>query len=685
MKRVSAGRRSAAALLSLALLSLGVALSPWLVSSAQAAGLAIGTRAAGQTSSGSSVSTAAFSTSQANELLVAFISADGPSRAAGQSFTGVTGGGLTWQLRQRANAQYGTAEIWTAAAPAALQNVTVTASHSGSDTAAIQVVAFTGANTTAAAGATAGASGSSGAPTASLKTTAAGGWVWAAGDDWDNATARTVGSNQTLQSQTLASSGDTFWSQSQTSPTAAAGTAVSINDTAPTKDRWNLALLEITPGGATTDTTPPSTPTHLIATSPDPSHVSLSWSASTDDVGVAGYDIYRNGSATPLATGVTQTSYTDATVASGTSYSYTVAAYDAAGNLSVQSAPASVMTGTPDTTPPSVQMTAPADGSTVLGPVTVAASASDNVAVASVQFQLTNLTTYATTNLGAAVTSSPYQTTWNASAVSNGQYALSAVATDTSGNTATAGAVDVTVTNAANAAATAPTIDPATPGPTAVLNNVTATTSPAFSPPANTVIYAAFSMDSASYEGTITTVSTITNTGTPLVWHLLGRNNAYSSSTGGFLEVWWADNPSAQTGITAKATFSQATKNVTPPVGDFQILVMDNAAADQSGAAWAQNSLLTGQNNAPYVNVTTTKPNSQVFALLDNWNNASTPVPGSGQSIQSIVLNTQDVDGYWLQQEKSPTANAGTTVLMSATDPGQSNSWRTLAWEVLGA
>jgi hypothetical protein len=680
MNQTFAWRRCAAALLCLALSSLGAALTPWLVGSAQAAGLAVAARATGQAGGGSSVSTAAFATSQANELLVAFVSADGPSKAGGESFTGITGGGLTWRLRQRANAQYGTAEIWTAAAATALQSVTVTATHSGSYSAAIQVVAFTGANTAAGAGATAGASGSSSAATASLKTSAAGGWVWAAGDDWDNATARTVGANQTLQSQTLASSGDTFWTQSQAGPSAGVGTTVSVNDTAPTKDRWNLALLEISPGGA--DTTPPSTPTHLVATSPDPLDVNLTWSPSTDNVGVAGYDVYRNGSATPLATGVTAGSYTDATVAPGTSYTYTVAAYDAAGNLSSQSAPAPVTTGAPDTTPPSVQMTAPTDDSTVSGAVTVTASASDDVAVAGVQFEVTNLATDATTNLGTPVTSAPYQTTWSTTTVPNGQYALSAVATDSAGNTDTAAAVDVT---AVNTASTTPGIDPATPGPTAVLNNVTTTASATFSPPANTVIYAVFSMDSASYSGSITAVSSLTNTGTPLVWHLLGRNNAASSTTGGFLEVWWADNPSAQTGIAATATFNLATKNVTPPVGDFQVLVMDHAAADQSVAAWAQNSLLTGQNNAPFVNVTTTRAGSRVLAVFDNWNNAGTPVPGPGQSIQSIVLNTKDVDGYWLQLQTSPTASAATTVLMNATDPGQANPWRALAWEVLGA
>jgi hypothetical protein len=223
----------------------GVTLTPWLVGSAQAAGLAVAAQSAGQAASGSTVATSVFSTSQANDLLVAFVSADGPSKTAGQSFTAVSGGGLSWRLRQRTNVQYGTAEIWTAAAPTALQNVTVTATHGGSYSAAIKLVAFTGANTTAAAGAAAGTSGSAGAPTAALKTTAPGGWVWAAGDDWDNATARSVGTNQTLQSQTLAASGDTFWTQSQTNATAAAGTTVTISDVAPTEDRWDLALLEI--------------------------------------------------------------------------------------------------------------------------------------------------------------------------------------------------------------------------------------------------------------------------------------------------------------------------------------------------------------------------------------------------------------------------------------------------------
>ena len=47
--------------------------------------------------------------------------------------------------------------------------------------------------------------------------------------------------------QYLATTGDTFWVQRQTSTTPASGTAVTINDTAPTGDRFNLSLCEVLP------------------------------------------------------------------------------------------------------------------------------------------------------------------------------------------------------------------------------------------------------------------------------------------------------------------------------------------------------------------------------------------------------------------------------------------------------
>src|SRR5207248_1650650 len=100
------------------------------------------------------------------------------------------------------------------------------------------------------------------------------------------------------------------------------------------------------------DTTPPSVPTGLRATAVSSSQIHLSWTASSDNVGVSGYRVYRNG--TQIAT-TSATSFANTGLSPSTTYSYTVAAYDAAGNLSAQSSSASATTpAPPDTTPPAV-------------------------------------------------------------------------------------------------------------------------------------------------------------------------------------------------------------------------------------------------------------------------------------------------------------------------------------------
>jgi fibronectin type 3 domain-containing protein len=94
------------------------------------------------------------------------------------------------------------------------------------------------------------------------------------------------------------------------------------------------------------DSGPPTAPTNVTATAVSSSRVDLSWTQATDDTGVTGYRIMRNGA---LLTTVTGTSHSDTTVAAGTSYQYVVHALDQAGNLSPPSSPASVTT--PPATP----------------------------------------------------------------------------------------------------------------------------------------------------------------------------------------------------------------------------------------------------------------------------------------------------------------------------------------------
>jgi hypothetical protein len=316
---------------------------------ARAAGITVdGSVNTHQATASSSITSGALTTTNANDLLVAFIDSDGPNAKNGQSFTSVSGGGLTWKLRERTNAQQGTAEIWEAVASKALSNVTVTATRSsGPYVGSISIVAFSGADTSVD-GAVGTGNATTGAPTATLTTTRAGGWVWGVGNDWDSAKSRTVGAGQTKFDEFLAPVGDTYWVQSQTAPGNSANAPVTINDTAPTTDRWDLSTIEILPAGPP-DTTPPSAPANLAASAPSSNQVSLTWSPSSDDVGVIGYNVFRDGH---MIGGSATTSYTDLTVSPSTPYSYTVQAFDAAGNTSQQSDPATVTTPPPSNNPP---------------------------------------------------------------------------------------------------------------------------------------------------------------------------------------------------------------------------------------------------------------------------------------------------------------------------------------------
>jgi chitodextrinase len=95
------------------------------------------------------------------------------------------------------------------------------------------------------------------------------------------------------------------------------------------------------------DVTVPTTPTGLTASAASSTSVELSWTASTDNVGVTGYRIYRGG--TQIAT-TSGTSYTNTELTESTAYNYFVRAYDAAGNTSINSNTANVTT--PDVTAP---------------------------------------------------------------------------------------------------------------------------------------------------------------------------------------------------------------------------------------------------------------------------------------------------------------------------------------------
>jgi hypothetical protein len=139
-----------------------------------------------------------------------------------------------------------------------------------------------------------------------------------------------------------------------------------------------------------------------------------------------------SGAATGGTYSVTTVSLSDGT------RNITATATDAANNVSASSGALSV---TINTTPPAVAITLPVNGATVSGTETVTASASDDIAIAGVDFLLDGVAP------GAEDTAAPYSTPWNTTHVGNGSHTLTAVARDAAGNRTTSAPVTVTVSN----------------------------------------------------------------------------------------------------------------------------------------------------------------------------------------------------------------------------------------------
>lgn len=160
-----------------------------------------------------------------------------------------------------------------------------------------------------------------------------------------NVSSITLGAGQTVVSPYVNINGRHF--MSSTEPGSA---SVIHNYTLNANADWRVMAISVKP--AASDPTPPSTPANLRTTSVAYNQVNLAWDASTDNVGVANYKVYKNGAF--LANSATLT-YTDNAVNPATTYTYRVSAVDTSGNESPQSAPLDVNTPAfVDSIPPSI-------------------------------------------------------------------------------------------------------------------------------------------------------------------------------------------------------------------------------------------------------------------------------------------------------------------------------------------
>lgn len=110
---------------------------------------------------------------------------------------------------------------------------------------------------------------------------------------------------------------------------------------------WNSIAETEFWGNDNADTQAPTAPVNLTAAVKSSSEIILDWSNATDNVGVAGYNIYRNGNKVGSTQNIT---YTDIGLSAATSYGYSVKAYDAAGNISNSSNNVAATTQTGQTT-----------------------------------------------------------------------------------------------------------------------------------------------------------------------------------------------------------------------------------------------------------------------------------------------------------------------------------------------
>jgi chitinase len=132
-------------------------------------------------------------------------------------------------------------------------------------------------------------------------------------------------------------------------------------------------------GVAQSDTQPPSTPSGVTKTGATQTSISISWTASSDNVGVAGYGLYRSGSSVGSTT---STSFSFSGLTCGQSYTLGVDAYDAAGNRSPQATITATTSACSDTSPPTVPGGLSATATSATSVALAWSASSDNVGVA---------------------------------------------------------------------------------------------------------------------------------------------------------------------------------------------------------------------------------------------------------------------------------------------------------------
>jgi hypothetical protein len=560
------------------------------------------------------VTTPGLTTANANDLLVAFVGSDGPA-ALGQTAT-VSGGGLTWTRVRNQAAQPGVSEIWSARVSGNLTNATfgATLGKTGYDL-SLTVVAFANA---AGVGASAGASVLKAAPSVSLVTTSPGSLVYGVGIDWDNAVAHVPIAGQAIAHQWIDSaSGDTMWSQGTQAPVAASGATITLADTAPTTDRFNLAAAEITasvtvpPTTTTTTTAPPTTTTTVAPTT------TTTVAPTTTTTTVA-----------PTTTTTTTTVPTTTTTVAPTTTT-TVAP-----TTTTTMPPTTTTTTVPANDPPVIS------GLAVSNITTTAATVTWNTDTAAIgQVEYGTSISYGTTTAPDAVASTGHSQTLSGLTPMT-TYHFRARSTNAGGLTVT---TDQTFTTQA------PPVGPHVDGQVSV-DGKTTVAAPALTTGTRDDLLVAFvATDGPSAGGQTATVS-----GAGLTWTRVRAQAVQPGDT----EIWQARASGFLTNAVVSATLGKTGYDVS-----LTVVAFSNAAGVGASAG------ASARPGTPVVALNTTAAGSTVYAAGNDWDRAVARTPVASEAIVHQWLDTVLGDTMWVQALTSPMANSGAAVIIADSAP----------------
>ena len=161
------------------------------------------------------------------------------------------------------------------------------------------------------------------------------------------------------------------------------------------------------------------------------------------------------------------------------------------------------------------------------------------------------------------------------------------------------------------------------------------------------------------------------NSGTLLTWTRAVRSNVQR----GDAEIWWAVASTARTSITVTSVLNLSN------VASMTVVGFTGASPVTGGAVATANA---AQNTglAPSVTLTTTRANSWVYMVANDWDAVRVMTPAAGQTMVN-VFNPPAKDTYWVQRTTVPVTAAGTTTVMGTTYPFPLNDrWNAAAIEI---